>query len=130
MIAVDTNVVVRYLARDDSAQTAHATRLLRTERILLLKTVLLESEWVLRSLYGFDRNATLDALRGLAGLPSVRVEDEPAVAQALDWFAAGMDFADALHLAGAAGAERFATFDRKLAASAKKIAATNVQLLA
>jgi predicted nucleic-acid-binding protein len=129
MLAVDTNVVVRYLARDDSAQTAHATRLLRSERILLLKTVLLESEWVLRSMYGFDRNTILGALRGLAGLPSVRVEDEAGVAQALSWFAAGMDFADALHLASATTANRFVTFDRRLVASARRIKVTEVSLL-
>lgn len=129
MLAVDTNIVVRYLARDDSGQTARATRLVRSEQILLLKTVLLESEWVLRSVYGLDRKATLDALRGLAGLPSVRVEDEAAVAQALDWFAAGMDFADALHLASSTGCEGLASFDRKLAAAAKRLPGAKVVLL-
>ncbi|HEV2278110.1 MAG TPA: type II toxin-antitoxin system VapC family toxin [Acidobacteriaceae bacterium] len=130
MLAVDSNVVVRYLARDDSAQTARATRLIRTEPILLLKTVLLESEWVLRSAYGFDRNATAGAFRSLAGLPTVHVEDEAAVAQALDWFAAGMDFADALHLSGSSGAvDQFATFDRRLAKTAQRLAPTNLLLL-
>ena len=129
MLAVDTNVVVRYLARDDGAQTARATRLVRTERILLLKTVLLESEWVLRSGYGFDGNAIVTSFRGLLGLPTVRVEDEIVVAQALNWFAAGMDFADAMHLAGGATTGQFATFDRRLAASARRIKAMDVLLL-
>jgi predicted nucleic-acid-binding protein len=126
MLAVDTKVVVRYLARDDSAQTARATRLMRSERILLLKTVLLESEWVLRFLYGFDRNTIMGTLRALAGLPSLQVEDEADVAQALEWFAAGMDFADALHLASSRAADGFATFDRKLAARARRLTAIDV----
>lgn len=129
MLAVDSNVIVRYLARDDSAQTARATRLLRTEQILLLKTVLLETEWVLSSAYAFDRNTILTALRGLVGLPTVYVEDEVVVAHALSWFSAGMDFADAIHLAGAATTDRFVTFDRRLVASARRIKATEVVLL-
>jgi predicted nucleic acid-binding protein len=62
-------------------------------------------------------------------LPSVVVEDPPAVAEAFACFAAGMDFADALHLASSVSAGRFATFDRKLAASAKRRRATDVLLL-
>jgi predicted nucleic acid-binding protein len=56
----------------------------------------------------------------------VDLEDAPAVAQALDWFTAGMDFADALHLASSGGAARFATFDKKLAATAKRLGTTQV----
>ena len=89
-----------------------------------LKTVLLETEWVLRAAYGFDRKATMAALRGLAGLPTVRVEDAPAVAQALEWFAAGMDFADALRVASSGEAAKFMTFDRKLAGRAARAGVT------
>lgn len=129
MLAVDTNVVVRYLARDHARQTARADQLFGTERILILKTVLLETEWVLRYTYGYDRDLIAAGFRALGGLPQVLIEDEAAVAQALDWFAAGMDFADALHLSGSGAADRFATFDRRLANSAKRIPATNVLLL-
>ena len=129
MLAVDTNVVVRYLARDDAAQTSRADRLFNTQPILLLKTVLLETEWVLRYRYGFDRQAIVVSLRALAGLPNVHLEDAPVVAQALDWVAAGMDFADALHLASSSAASGFATFDRALATSARRLKATDVLLL-
>jgi predicted nucleic-acid-binding protein len=128
MLAVDTNIVVRYLARDDSAQTAKADALLRTQQILLLKTVVLETEWILRYRYGFDREGIVVALRTLSGLPNVRLEDAPVVAQTLDWFAAGMDFADALHLASSHTAE-FVTFDRKFAAKAAKLAPAKVRTL-
>jgi predicted nucleic-acid-binding protein len=129
MLAVDTNIVVRYLARDNAAQTARADRLFHTQPILLPKTVVLETELVLRYRYGFDRQAIVASLRALAGLPDVHLEDAPVVAQALDWFAAGMDFADALHLASSGTASRFATFDRALATSARRLGATKVLLL-
>jgi predicted nucleic-acid-binding protein len=57
------------------------------------------------------------------------VEDAPVVAQALDWYAAGMDFADALHLASSQTADQFVTFDRKLAAKAAKLTSTRVLTL-
>jgi len=129
MLAADTNVVVRYLTRDYARQTALAEKTLRTEQVLILNTVLLETEWVLRYSYGFDRKPIEAALRGLAGLPQIHFEDAEAVALALDWFASGMDFADALHLACSAGADGFATFDRRLAAAARRLDAVRVQLL-
>src|ERR1700733_9753941 len=114
MLAVDTNLLVRYLTRDDIRQTARAEKVLRSGQVLILKTVLLETEWVLRYSYGFDREAIETVVRGVAGLPTVHFEDTPAVARALDWFGAGMDFADALHLASSGAADQFATFDKKL----------------
>lgn len=48
------------------------------------------------------------------GLPQVTVEDGSAVAEALDLLGAGMDFADALHMASGGEAGRFATFDKRL----------------
>lgn len=129
MLAVDTNVLVRYIARDDAAQTARSDRLFDSQRILLLKTVLLETEWVLRYRYGYDRQATVTAFRALAGLPAIQIEDAAVVAQALDSFAAGMDFADALHLASSTGAAQFATFDRGLATSARRLKTIDVLLI-
>jgi len=115
MIAVDTNVVVRFLVRDDPKQAARAAELIRDNQIWIPKTVLLETERVLRSLYGFTRESLVRALRALAGLETIFLEDEVAVAEALDWFKEGLDFADALHLASAGTANQFATFDGKLA---------------
>jgi predicted nucleic-acid-binding protein len=80
--------------------------------------VLLEAEWVLRRLYRLDHAAIVDALDALISLPNVRCEDEPVVRQALAWRRAGLDFADALHLAASHTVERFATFDRALVKAA------------
>jgi predicted nucleic acid-binding protein len=64
----------------------------------------------------------------LGGLQNVRIESSPDVVKALNWAAEGMDFADALHLTGMGEAERFVTFDPKLARRAKKLAAMHVSL--
>jgi len=114
VIAADTNVIVRLLTADEPRQTDKAHLLFATETVLLPKTVLLESEWVLRRLYRLDRSAIVRALDALISLPNVRCEDEPVVRQALAWSREGLDFADALHLAASRAAERFATFDRAL----------------
>ena len=114
MIAVDTNVVVRFLVEDDVAQTDRAEAILRSGAVLVLKTVLLEAEWVLRSAYRLDRAAIGEGLRQLIGLPGIEVEDGAAVARAFAWFDQGLDFADALHLASSGRAAAFATFDRAL----------------
>lgn len=126
MIAVDTNVLVRFLVRDDAKQAARAASLIRGHEIWASKTVLLETEWVLRSLYGFSPETVARALRRLAGLRTVFLEDELAVAKALDWSSQGLDFADALHLASAGNARRFATFDRKLTKQAKRLTALEI----
>ena len=121
MVAVDTNILVRFLVRDDAKQAAGAASLIRADEIWISKTVLLETEWVLRSLYGFSPDSLAGALRALAGLRTVFLEDELAVAKALDWFKEGLDFADALHLASAGNAKQFATFDRRLAGQAQRV---------
>jgi predicted nucleic-acid-binding protein len=120
MIAVDTNVVVRFLTGDDPAQAARARAIFDHEAVLLAKTVMLETEQVLRRLYGFERRRIADALAALIGLRGVVCEDLRALADALRWMRAGMDFADALHLASARDAEGFATFDDRLVRHAAK----------
>ena len=115
MIAIETNIVVRLLVADDPTQTAQAAALVRDHPVLLLTSVLLETEWVLRSSYRVPRAAILEGLRRLVGLDQVTLDQPAVVAQALDRFAAGVDLADALHLAAAGAASEFATFDRALA---------------
>jgi len=121
VVAVDTNVLVRLITKDQAAQAARASRLLQKEQVWVAKTVLLETDWVLRSLYGFAQQDVGDALRKLAGLPSVELEDASAVAQALAWLDAGIDFADGLHLASRGEANSFATFDERFAKRTAKL---------
>ena len=92
MRAIDTNVIVRFLTADEPVQAAAARRAIEAGEIFVATTVLLETEWVLRSGYGFSSNAIEAALKGIAGLPGVTVEDPLAIAAALEGLAAGMDF--------------------------------------
>lgn len=127
MLAVDTNLIVRLLANDNAAQTRRAAALFANEQIYLSKTVLLESEWVLRFSYELPPQIILQALRSLVGLPNVVLEQQREIAEALDGFQQGLDFADALHLAGSRRAGRFATFDKKLLKRAEKL--TDIELV-
>lgn len=121
MRAIDTNVIVRFLTGDDPAQTAKARKLIEGGDIFVSTTVLLETEWVLRSGYGFAAGRLVQALRDFAGLPGVTLEDPQLAARALDWAGQGLDFADALHLARARDCTAFTSFDRKLAKAAARI---------
>jgi predicted nucleic-acid-binding protein len=118
MIALDTNVIVRVITRDDPAQTRRAVALMKKNSLWLSKTVLLETEWVLRYTYEYDATATQHALSALVGLQNLTVEDGSSVELAIGWYREGMDFADALHLASSRNASRLATFDRRLAKTA------------
>jgi predicted nucleic acid-binding protein len=90
-------------------------------------TVLLETEWVLRSVYRYTPTQIAVALRKFAGLPHVAVANAALAAPALNWAERGMDFADALHLGAADHCEAFATFDTDFVKAAEKTGAGNVQ---
>ena len=119
MLAIDTNLIVRYLTGDHGKQSARARALIDGEPVFVAITVALEVEWVLRSTYAYQAADVARALRAFAGLPTVTVEDGASVAAALDLAERGLDFADALHLARSGHCEGFVTFDRKLVKAAK-----------
>jgi predicted nucleic-acid-binding protein len=124
--AIDTNVIIRLLTADDPKQAQAARCVVEGGDVFVPVTVLLEAEWVLRAGYGFEPVEIAAALRGLAGLPGVSVEEPAQLASALEWTEGGMDFADALHLARSSHCSEFVTFDRKFALRAKKITALSV----
>ncbi len=122
MRAVDTNVLIRLLTQDEPAQAARVAALLKREEIWIAKTVLLETVWVLRSLYDFEQARIVEALRALAGLERVYLEDPATVAFAFELADSGLDLADALHVSSMGQARSFVTFDEKLVARARKLA--------
>lgn len=121
MIALDTNVVVRFLVNDDKAQGRRARNVIARGDVFVGPTVLLETEWVLRSAYGFPADEVGRFFRALLGLPGLTTESPERIGRALDGYEAGLDFADALHLASADAADAFATFDRRLARRASRM---------
>jgi predicted nucleic-acid-binding protein len=86
----------------------------------IAKTVLLETDWVLRSLYGFDEATIRDAFVKLLGLDSVYTEDEGSVGAALALTTQQVEFADALHLSSRPGGATFYSFDRSFVRNATK----------
>jgi predicted nucleic-acid-binding protein len=114
MIAVDTNVVVRLLTQDDAVQYQQSVKLFQTaDMIFIPTTVILETAWVLRTLYGFKPEAICTALRKVLGLLNVQVDHGNQLALALQWHETGLDFSDALHLAQSQTCEALYTFDQR-----------------
>ncbi|WP_323715936.1 type II toxin-antitoxin system VapC family toxin [Paracoccus aminovorans] len=119
MIAIDTNIVVRYLTGDRPEQSQRAREIVDGQPVFVPVTVVLETERVLRSAYGCKPSDVALALRAFGGLPQVTIEDTAIVVAAFDLVERGMDFADALHLARSAGQEAFLTFDRRFVKAAQ-----------
>jgi predicted nucleic-acid-binding protein len=121
MIAVDTNVVVRIVVNDDRAQVRRAADFIAANRVVLLTSVVMEVEWVLRSTYLLSVQQIVRSIRDFLSLETVTAENPGDVIVALDAYGKGMDFADAMHLAQAARATGFATFDRSLQRRAARL---------
>jgi len=126
MIAVDTNIAVRFLTADDPSQARKSRTLFREHEVWLSRTVILELEWVLRGAYKLDRTTINKGLASLIHMDGVVVEDHAVVAEALNQHASGWDFADALHvLACPPETQVFYSFDKRLARN--KIAALKMK---
>lgn len=121
MLGIDTNVLVRFLVRDDEAQFERARKLIkretgRGEPVFISQLVLLETEWVLRSRYGIAKTAIVTALSALLEARELQFEDEPTVEEAVFiWKDCSAEFADCLINAHhrARGCRATATFDSK-----------------
>ncbi|MFZ2508084.1 MAG: type II toxin-antitoxin system VapC family toxin [Steroidobacteraceae bacterium] len=119
MLGLDSNVLVRYLVRDDQQQFEKARRLIKreadkSEPVLVSLLVLLETEWVLRSRYELSKPEILSAFSTLLDVADLAFEDEPSIEHALySWKDSAADFADCLIEARnrSLGCQATATFD-------------------
>lgn len=128
MISIDTNILVRLLTMDDKGQYDKAIQLFEQEHIYITKTVILETEWVLRYAYEFVASDIGQAFNLLLGQENVTIEDAQHISQAIGMLREGMDSADALHLACSLN-HPFATFDKKLKARAMQAGIKRVRLI-
>jgi predicted nucleic-acid-binding protein len=126
--AIDTNVLVRFLVGDDPEQAARARAIVEGGEVYVATTVLLETEWVLRSAYGYQGARICTAFEAFAGLPGVTIEDPDLLGLAIGLARKGLDFADALHLGRAQECEAFVTFDRKLVKAVKGLGPVETEL--
>jgi len=128
MIGLDTNVVVRYLTHDDSAQAAAVTKLFASlsadDPGFLSLTVIVETVWVLRGSYGLKKGEIADVLEMLLRSKEIIVERADLVVQALRKFrAARADFSDCLieRCGSEAGCEYTVTFDKRASDAGMKL---------
>ena len=114
-VAVDTNVLVRAVMRDDAVQASAAARVLAdAELIAVALPCLCEFVWVLRRVYGLESSDAASAIRALLGVANVEV-NRPAVEAGLAVLEAGGDFADGViaYEGSWLGGETFVSFDQK-----------------
>src|SRR5215204_3820003 len=109
---------------DDPDQFKIARRVFQSDDLWITKTVVLETEWVLRYTYKLERGSIREIFQRLLGYRRAQIEDRSAVLRALDLYEKDFDFADALHLASSGDADRFATFDKKFAEAAQAMRAS------
>lgn len=121
MIGIDTNVLVRYLMRDDEAQFRLANSLIADciaakQPVLISLLVLLETEWVLRSRYKIAKHEIAAVFTGLLEVRETAFEDEESLEEALHtWKDSNADFADCMIVAKSRrmGCSSLMTFDAK-----------------
>ena len=123
MIAFDTNLLVRIVVADHPEQVDIVRKLIAEDTVFISRTVLLECEWVLRSRYKKTRQELAAFFVALLETQNTVIEDADAVSHAVEWYAQGADFADALHLA-ACGGVVIHTFDREFYKTAREAGIT------
>ncbi len=115
MIGLDTNVLVRYLTRDDENQYRATMKLLsrKAARFFVADLVLIETDWVLSSLYNWSRDEIADAFARLLQVHNLQFEDEDRIRHSLCAIRRGADLSDEIMIAmsRSQGCHEFATFD-------------------
>ena len=113
-IAVDTNVLVRSVVRDDARQARAADKALKSASLIAVALpCLCEFVWVLRKVYGFSPADISSAIHALHAAANVEM-NRPAVEAGLAVLNAGGDFADGViaHEGAWMGAKTFVSFDK------------------
>ena len=113
MRSVDTNVIVRWLLRDDPVQAAAADSAMNAP-IEITHTVFLELGWVLTTVGRMSREQFADAMVAILSIDDATIEKRKLLLWATDRFRGGADWGDVMHLAGTSAALTFATFDKSL----------------
>lgn len=126
VIAIDTNVLVRFLVQDDEVQYKRSLNLFQGNQIFVADSVVLETEWVLRFAYDYSPTEICTAFRRVFGLKNVMLAEPLLIAKAIVWHESGLDFADALHLAKCQHLKSLRTFDDKFVKRSKGLSECKV----
>jgi len=128
MIAVDTNILIRFLTQDDMTQYKKSLQLIKKHQIYIPTSVIQETEWVLRFAYNYNVNQIANALSALFGLENVHIDNPNKMAQVIQWHKKGFDFSDALHLSYCDNKiDSLYTFDKKFVKRAQKLNSCEVK---
>ncbi|CAD5957917.1 Putative PIN domain nucleic acid-binding protein [Planktothrix agardhii] len=127
MIAIDTNIIVRFITRDDELQYQQSLELFKNKNIFIPDTVILETEWVLRFAYKFKPLEICQSFRKVLGLPNIYLTNEKLILQIIKWHENGIDFADAFHLASSNHCLEFYTFDEKFIKKSQSLSISTVK---
>ena len=121
MTGIDTNVLVRYLVNDDPVQSKKAAGLFRSLTVMnrgfISLVVIVETIWVLESVYGFETPLIIEAILKLLKSQRLVVQCAKEIEEALTIESCGGDPADAIiaGLGRSFGCEKTVTFDKKAA---------------
>ncbi len=121
MIAFDTNAIIRVLTEDDEVQAKKVRDVIQDaeengRRVLILPEVLIETVWVLESVYRCNREEIAEMMDNLLATPTFYMPEATVIRKAAKSFKKGGDFADLLivYLAKHHQAEKLFSFDKKL----------------
>ena len=121
MIALDTNAIVRVLTEDDVVQSNKVQAVIRQaeangRKILILSEVLIETVWVLESVYHCTHEEISMLIKNFLAAPTFYLPDSTVIRKAIKQYESGGDFADLLIVGQAKShqAEKLFSFDRKL----------------
>ncbi len=128
MIAVDTNIIIRFLTHDDELQYKKAFSVFNKNEVFIPDTVILETEWILRYAYSFSTEEITIAMVNLFGLKNVHLFAPVYIEQAIKWYRQGLDFSDAMHLSQCQEVEKLYTFDKAFISKAKNMTNCLVRL--
>jgi predicted nucleic-acid-binding protein len=123
MEALDTNVIIRFLVKDDPVQTTNVYNKFKTseknkEFLFIPLLVVLETIWVLESVYAVKRADILDSLANLMLMPILEFEKQPSIRSYINAaYETNNDLSDLLiaYSAKSSGCNAVLTFDKKAA---------------
>ena len=120
MLTPGADVLIYAITGEDPQNSKAALAVLRSDHLLILKTVLCEVALTLQYRYGLNADQVRIALETIAGLDNATIEDAPAVELAMLLYGPHLDFVSALNLAQSRNSAHYATFDLKIAQAVRE----------
>ncbi len=128
MIGIDTNILARWILRDDPVQCVIADEVMGGP-IEIPTSVLLEFGWLLESVARLSRAAIADSMAAILSIDLASIPDREGIRWAIERYRQGADWGDMIHIISLQTATRFATFDLGITKAAGTTSAVQIQTL-